>query len=52
MSDLNSTWIGVDVDLRQNGQEFACVLPAATFAEGQYTLVADVKPYGLTITVR
>lgn len=49
--DGGSTWVEVDVGLTQNGQEFTCTLPAATFAEGQYTVGVDVGK-GFVITFR
>ena len=50
--DGGTTWIGVEVALMRNGQEFTCALPAATFAEGQYTLGADVVAPGFVIILR
>ena len=40
--DGGATWADVNVTLTQTPGGFTCVLPAAEYAEGQYTLAADV----------
>jgi hypothetical protein len=50
--DGGSTWTGVEVGLKQNGQEFSYTLPAATFTEGFYTIGADVVEPGTVVIVR
>ena len=50
--DGGTTWTDVEVDLTRNGQEFTCTIPAATFAEGQYTIGAAVTAPGLVIFLR
>ncbi len=50
--DGGATWEDVSVTLTQTGGGFSCILPAAEYAEGQYTLAADVLARGTMLIFR
>ena len=50
--DGGATWSDVAVTLTQTAGGFTCILPAAEYAEGQYTLAADVLARGTMLIFR
>ena len=50
--DGGATWEDMSVTLTQTGGGFSCILPAAEYAEGQYTLAADVLARGTVLIFR
>lgn len=45
-------WETVEMDLTQTANGFTATLSAADFAEGQYTLGAEVTPFGTVLSIR
>jgi hypothetical protein len=50
--DGGATWADVNVTLTQTAGGFTCILPAVEYAEGQYTLAADVLARGTMLIFR